>query len=366
MNARRWRALVAVVIAGAVLFVARPAHGARSGSEAVVWSAPVTDGPSDLAADSRGMVVVTSAASVLAFDRGGHEQWHVHVEGLVRAQPAVGGEVVLVSAGGAVVALSRADGSRRWTRPMGRDAHALAVSGATALAGDDGGALSALDLATGAVRWSVRFPGSLWSGPRIDRATGAVVATWHQTVAPAVRVFDLTSGAPRWEAPTAAYTAAPAVHGGRVILAIGDGDRHARVEARALATGALEWRTPVPASFEEAIEPAIDDHDVAVVDHFGVVSVLDPATGRLRWRHDLAHALLETRMTLTATRVAFTSFSGDVFVLDRSDGRVVARLGRRQLGGYPTATLPAPWRGTGRILVALRLQTWGVQLRRLP
>jgi hypothetical protein len=41
-------------------------------------------------------------------------------------------------------------------------------------------------------------------------------------------------------------------------------------------------------------------------------------------------------------------------------------LGRRQLGGYPTATLPAPWRGPGRLLVALRLQTWGVQLRRLP
>jgi outer membrane protein assembly factor BamB len=307
---------------------------------------------------------------VHAFDRGGHEQWHVHVDGLVRAQPAVGGDAVVVSAGGAVVALARADGARRWTQPIGRDAHALAVSGSTALAGDDGGALTAFDVTTGAVRWSVGYPGSLWSGPRIDPATGAVVATWHQTVAPAVRVFDLANGALRWEAPTAAYTAAPAVHAGQVVLAIGDGDRHARVEARALATGALEWRTAMPASFEEAIEPAVDDHDVAVVDHFGVVSVLDPATGRLRWRHDLAHALLETRVALTPARVTFTSFSGDLFVLDRSRGRLVERLGPRQLGGYPTATASAPWpgqgRGRGRLLVALRLQTWGVQLRRLP
>ena len=64
-----------------------------------------------------------------------------------------------------------------------------------------------------------------------------------------------------------------------VVLAIGDGHRHARVEARDLATGERRWQTPVPASFEEAIEPAVDAGVVAVVDHFGVVSLLDLATG---------------------------------------------------------------------------------------
>ncbi len=180
-----------------------------------------------------------------------------------------------------------------------------------------------------------------------------------------MRVLDLDTGALRWEAPTDRFTAAPAVHAGRVVLAIGDGDRHARVEARDLATGEVQWQTPVPASFEEAIEPAVDDHAVAVVDHFGVVTVLDPATGRLRWQRDLADVLVATRVVLTPHRVALTSYAGVLHVLDRRDGRVVQRLGPARLGGLPVATAPFPHgRGSG-VLVALRLHEWGVQLRTL-
>jgi outer membrane protein assembly factor BamB len=148
---------------------------------------------------------------------------------------------------------------------------------------------------------------------------------------------------------------------GRVVLAIGDGDRHARVEARDLATGAVQWQTAVPASFEEAIEPAVDDDAVAVVDHFGVLTLLDPETGRIRWQRDLADVLLATRVVLTRNRVAFTSYAGVLHVLDRRDGHVVQRLGPGRLGGLAVATAQ---RGRG-ILLALRLRDWGVQLRRL-
>ncbi len=193
---------------------------------------------------------------------------------------------------------------------MTEPANSDAVAGETVLDGDDSGTLAALDARSGSERWSVRYPGALWSGARIDRASGAVVVTWHQSDAPAVRVLDLATGALRWEAPTARYTGAPSVHRGRVVLAIGDGNRHARVEARDLATGAVQWQTPVPASFEEAIEPAVDDHSVAVVDHFGVVTILDPETGKLRWQHDLADVLIATRAVLVGNRVAFTSYAG--------------------------------------------------------
>jgi outer membrane protein assembly factor BamB len=362
MNTRRTRTIVMLIVVAATLFVARPAHGAGG----VVWSAPVNDCPRDLAADARGVVVVTSNSTVQAVDREGHERWHVHVDGLVPAQPAVGRDLVVVSAGSSVTALSRSAGARRWQAPTTDEVHSLALVADTAIAGDDSGALTAFDARTGEIRWSVQFSGMLWSGARIDRATGSVVATWHQSPTPAVRVFDLATGTLRWEAPTARFTAAPAVHHGVVVLAIGDGNRHARVEARVLASGALRWQTPVPASFEEAIELAVDDHDAAVVDHFGVVSLLDVGTGKLRWQSDVAHALLRTRVVLTPFRVAFTSFSGDVFVLDRRHGRLVARLGPRRLDGYPVATVRSPWHGRGRLLVALRLRAWGVQLRRLP
>ena len=71
-------------------------------------------------------------------------------------------------------------------------------------------------------------------------------------------------------------------------------------------------------------------------------------------------------MSLTADRVVFSANSGEVFVLARRGGRVVARLDVADLGGYPVALLRAPWRGPARLLAALRYDAWRVELRRIP
>jgi outer membrane protein assembly factor BamB len=367
VTARPLRAGTAIVLAvTATWFVARPALGRTDpAGGAVRWSAPMRDGPSDLAADRDGVVVTTSALSVEAFDAHGHVRWHTTVDDLAMGQPAIGPDVVVIGGSESVTALGRDDGTVRWSRPRADQVHSVAVAGDTVLVGDDSGTLAAFAGTNGEPRWSVRYPGALWSGARIDRERAVVVATWHQTDSPAVRAFDLATGALRWEAPTDQFTAAPAIHAGRVVLAIGDGDRHARVESRDLATGALQWQSPVPASFEEAIEPAVDRHAVVVVDHFGVVSAFVPATGHLRWRRDLADVLLATRVVLTGRRVALTSYQGVLHVLDRRDGREVERLMPARLGGLPVALLRAPWRPDGGVLLALRLRDWGVQLRRL-
>ncbi len=319
-----------------------------------------------MAADRSGAVVVTDAPSVEALDRRGRLRWRAHVEGVVESTPALGGGRVLVGGRGLVTELSRATGARRWQQPMDSDVTSLALVGDVAVAGDHAGTLAAFDARTGGLRWSVRHPGRLWAAVRADLATGALVATWHEGSAPAVRVFDRATGALRWEAPTDVMTAAPVVRAGAVVLAIGDGNRNARVESRDLATGALRWSTSVPGSFEEAIEPAADDRDVVVVDHHGVVSMLDVATGELRWQHDVQFALIDTQMPLTGSRVVFRSFSGDVFVLARDDGHVVARYTAEDLGGYAIATVLVPWPGPARILVALRYDTARLDLRRLP
>jgi outer membrane protein assembly factor BamB len=362
--------VAAVLVVASTWFVARPAPADAVAAQ-VVWRAVIDDGPSDLAADADGVVVTSNAQSVHVLDRAGRMQWRVAPVDVGLGQPALGADLVVVGGRASITALARSDGTERWTRPLAAPANSVAVTGRTVLVGDDSGTLAAFDAATGRPRWSAQYPGALWSGARVDEASGAVVATWHQSETPAVRVFDLARGALRWEAPTARYTGAPAVHGGRVVLAIGDGNRHARVEARDLATGELQWQTPVPASFEEAIEPAVDDHAVAVVDHFGVVTVLDPTTGTLRWQRDLADVLIETRVVLTDERVAFTSYAGVLHVLDRRDGHQVQAVAPRRLGGLPVAMLPSPphW---GRahwhqgVLLALRLREWGIQLRRLP
>jgi outer membrane protein assembly factor BamB len=363
MSARPVRLVVAVVLAiGATWFVARAAHGA----DPVVWHTTVRDGPWELAADHGGLVVTTGQQSVSALTPKGRVQWRAHVDDLIFGQPAVSDARVLVGGEHTVTALDRADGHVRWQHPTGGRARSLTLAAGTALVGDDTGTLAAFDAGTGAERWSVRFPGSPWAGARVDVSSGAVVATWHQTTEPAVRVLDLADGSVRWSAPTDRFTAAPVVRAGIVVVAVGDGNRHARVEAHDLATGAERWRTTVPASFEEAIEPAADGRTVIVVDHFGVVSALDLRTGTIRWQHDLAAPLLATRVVLTGSRVSLTTNPGDLYVLDRRDGRLVARLTPERLGGAPVATLRPPGRAAGRLLVALRMRDWGVELRRLP
>jgi outer membrane protein assembly factor BamB len=348
--------VAAVLVVASTWFVARPAFGAP-----VAWRTTITDGPSELAADRDGIVVTSNAQSVHLLDARGRVRWRVAPVDVGLGQPALGADLVVVGGRASVTALTRVDGTMRWIRPLAAPANSVTVTGGTVLVGDDSGTLAALDAATGHERWSVQHPGALWSGARVDPSAGAVVATWHQSESPAVRVLDLASGALRWEAPTDRYTAAPALHDGRVVLAIGDGDRHARVEAHDLATGEVQWQTSVPASFEEAIEPVVDDRGVAVVDHFGVVTLIDPSTGRIRWQHDLADVLLDTRVVLTDRRVAFTSYRGVLHVLDRRDGHEVQRLGPGRLGGLPVAVAQ---RGSG-VLLALRLRDWGVQLRRL-
>lgn len=383
MSSRQLRATAVRVAAGLVLavvatnLVGRPAFGARAtdrvdrGVETgVEWRATMKDGPWDLAGDRRGIVVTTSASSVSAFSADGRVQWRTPVDDLALGQPALSADLAIVGGERTVTALARADGTLRWRHPTVDQARSLAIAGDTVLVGDDTGTLAALDAATGSVRWSSQHPGALWSGARVDHDSGAVVATWHQTTNPAVRVFDLATGVLRWEAPTGRYSAAPVVRAGSVVVAIGDGNRNARVEARDLVTGAVRWQTPVPASFEEAIEPAADDDLVVVVDHFGVVTVLDLASGAIRWQHDLAEVVLATRVLLSEERVAFTSYRGVLSVLDRGDGRLVARLGPDRLGGQPVATLRTPGaggvRGAGRMLLAVRLHDWGVHQRRLP
>jgi outer membrane protein assembly factor BamB len=360
-------ALAAIVLLGAPAVARATAPHQDHGSAGSVWTHEMRDGPWGIAVDREGVVVTTDMNDVQALDPAGRAHWTAHVESVVEGAPAISGDRVIVGGRGRVTALARADGRQRWSQPMGADVTSVAIARGLALVGDHDGTLAAFDARAGAPRWSVHFEGRLWSAARVDPAAGAVVATWHWSATPAVRAFDLATGALRWQAPTDGFTAAPVIQRGLVVVAVGDGNRHARVEARDLATGETRWSTTVPGSFEEAIEPAADARDVVVVDHLGVATLLDLTSGVVRWQHDVEYALIETHMSLTGRRVVFTSFSGDVFVLDRATGRVVSQQSARRLGGYPITTRATSWGGRPGLLVALRFdEPFRVELRPLP
>ncbi|HUF83992.1 MAG TPA: PQQ-binding-like beta-propeller repeat protein, partial [Acidimicrobiia bacterium] len=126
----------------------------------------------------------------------------------------------------------------------------------------------------------------------------------------------------------------------------------ARIVARRIRDGTEAWSTPAPASFESGITPGAAGDDVAVVDHFGPVTVLDAATGAVRARTELDEPVLHTAVLLSRELVALTTHQGAVTLIDRSSGRLRYR-GR--LGGYPAAIA----RSGPDLLVAVRLREPG-------
>ena len=246
---------------------------------------------------------------------------------------------------------------------MDGEVHALALAGTYALVGDQGGTLRVFAAADGAMRWEVHHEGDLWSSPQVDLSASAVVAVWHDA-APTARGLDLATGAARWEQTLLVHSAGPAMDDGRAFLATGDGHYHAWVGDYDVAGGAPRWEVRVPASFQTGVVPAVDAHDLVVIDQLGLVTVFNPATGTPRWTQDLNRHVYVTRVVLLARRVVVTTLSGELFVLDRVSGRVVARADISDFGGRPV--LAAAFGRSNQILVSLRITAGRVQLRRVP
>ncbi|MEX1006214.1 MAG: PQQ-binding-like beta-propeller repeat protein, partial [Acidimicrobiia bacterium] len=256
------------------------------------------------------------------------------------------------------------DGAIRWEHPMGTEVSSVALGGSFAVAGDHSGTLRAFDASSGAVRWSVHYEGDQFSASRIDVAASVVVAVWHERPAPTTRAFELTTGVLRWEHLADLFTAAPVVNGGRAFVALGDGKFSAAVGGYNLTTGQPDWAVIMPASFEPSIVPAVDGHDYVVIDRIGQVSAIDPVSGEPRWTRELRQRVFDTQVVLLPRRVVVTTLSGELFVLDRVSGRVVAHTDARRLNGLPIAVAHV---GTGnRVLVAYRLTEPGrVEMRRV-
>jgi outer membrane protein assembly factor BamB len=365
-------ATAAAVLGAAALMLVPglPRAHARGAVGALRWTVTLRGGAWGVGADGRGAVVVTDDGSVAAVDRSGRERWTARDLDVTEATPALDGDVVLVGGERGLSALGRADGAVRWHADLPGPVVAVGLTGTVALAGGDAGVLTAFDARTGRVRWSVTRSGELWSAPRVDAGSGAVVATWHGGGEPHVEVLDLATGGSRWSAPTAPAAAAPVIAGhgpdALVVVAAGDGRFRASVEARSLATGEVRWQAPVPASFERAVEPVAGRHEVVVVDHFGTVTALDLADGRTRWHRALGEPVLATRVALTRSRVVLVTYGGTVTVLGRADGRLVAGTDRRHLAGYPVGGLAVRWGGHPAWLTGLRRGTATLALLRVP
>jgi len=358
MSTRRVLAAAAVVVAFAGCAQAGSGNGGAGGSgSGRSWSREV-GWPFSLGVRGRDAVVTASGNRVVALESAtGRERWRTDVTRVTHYEPALDGHTVLVSADDRFIALTRASGARRWEAPVGEHAAGAVLtrvgSEPIALVTTERGVVAALDGGTGQARWSVQLPGDIWAapaaGPAETDAVGAVL--WTGAAGETVnhlRVFDVATGAVRWESGVEAGATAAVIHDGLVVLGEGNGNFAARVVARDLASGAERWSVPVPASFESGVTPGAASGDVVVSDHFGTVTLLDARAGKVRWQTAIREPVLDTRVVLGAHTVVIRTYGGNVVVVDRDSGRVIRRV---DPAGFPVGV------GTsaGRLIFAVRL-----------
>jgi outer membrane protein assembly factor BamB len=356
MSARR------ILAAGAVLLLASGCASARSGNEtgelsarAARWSTEV-DWPFSLGIDGRDAIVTVSRNRVLALDTAtGRERWRADVNQVTHYAPALDTRTVLVSADDRFIALERSSGARRWEAPVGEHAAGAVLtrvgSDPIALVTTERGLVAVIDSRTGQARWSLQFPGDIWAAPAADATAGAGAVLWAGEEGKTVSrllVFDLATGAVRWESAVEPGASAPVIHDGLVVVGEGNGNFAARVVARDVATGTERWSLPAPAAFESGVTPGAAGDDVVVTDHFGTVTLVDARAGTTRWQTAIRESILDTRIVLGAHAVAVRTYGGKVVVLDRESGRILRRIDPR---GFPVGI------GTsgGRLIFAVRL-----------
>jgi outer membrane protein assembly factor BamB len=334
---RRFTTCLAVMLAvvhAAGCAQATESNGRREPSTAV-WSTPV-DWPFSFAVRGDHAVVTSGRNRVVDLDiEDGHERWHADLPHVTHYDPAVDAGSVLISADDRFVALERDSGAQRWESSIGEHAGGVALTRGDgepmALVTTEQGVVAALDGDTGAVRWSVPLPGDIHARPAADTRARVGAVVWSSDV-DRLRVFDLMTGATRWETAVDPGTTAPVFQAGVVVLGEGKNNFEARVVGRDITTGDERWSVTAPASFEPGLTPGAAGGDVAVSDHFGTVTVVDARRGSALWRTTIREPILDTRVLLTARAVALTTYGCRIVILDRRSGRVVRRV---DPGGFP-------------------------------
>jgi outer membrane protein assembly factor BamB len=356
MNARRVlaAAIVVVIFGGCARAEFGKGTGGRSRRDET-WSTRV-DWPFSLGVHGRDAVVTVSRNRVVALDSAtGRARWRTDLNRVTHYEPALDGRTVLVSADDRFVALERASGARRWEAAVGEHAGGGVLtrvgSEPIALVTTERAFVAVLDGRTGQAIWSAQLPGDIWAAPAADATAAVGAVLWTGAEGETVnhlRVFDLATGAVRWESVVEAGASAPVIHDGLVVLGEGNGNFVARVVGRDLASGAEHWSVPVPASFESRVTPDAAGGEVVVSDHFGTITLVDAHAGTARWQTAIREPILDTRVLLGAHVVVIRTYGGKVVVLDRDSGRVIRRI---DPGGFPVGI----GAGSGRLVFAVRL-----------
>jgi len=273
-------------------------------------------------ADATLVVVGTDKGDVYAYDPDGKTKWQAKVSSEVLGPPRVGDGIVVIWTGdGRIYGLTAADGKTKWvyqrTNPplTIRNYAGGTTSRGGLFSGMAGGKLLALDLTTGTVGWEAN----------VATPKGATELE---------RIADVTS--------------LPLVEERQVCAVAYQG----RVACFEILRGELTWSRDI----SSLTGLAVDNRFMFVVDDTGAVHALDKATGASAWKQDQLAARHVGGAQIAGDFLLVQDPQGFVYLLDRSDGKLVGRAPTD--GTPPTAQAAvsgsnAVWQSEGGTLYAV-------------
>lgn len=301
-----------------------------------VFAAPVVDA---------GIAYVGTTGGIFeAVDvRDGHRAWSVPLGFPVFASAAVDGDAVYVASDAFLHRLDRADGREVWRYPLATEPAARVlphpgsahwdgqaprplVLGATLYIGSADGGLHAVDAESGRRLWRFVAPGRIRHGAAADASHIYAVSEPGS-----VHALDPRTGEERWRHPLSGQPgAAPVVHEGRVYAS----DRGALLHALDAGDGHRLWLLPFWTSWVESAPVIVDGTLYIGSSDLKRISAIDAGSGKVRWRSEVAGwswgtPLPAGRHLFVATAAGapyFQPLQAELAMLDRADGRVVARI----------------------------------------
>jgi len=262
------------------------------------------------------IAVGTADRNLVLVDRSsGEVLWRSHLDGSVRAGPLLDEDRLYVATEsqpqGRVYAIRLRDGRQLWRAQAGSVTAPLAFDGEGLYAGTEDGMVLRLEPEHGTVQWRRPLSGAVRAGPLVT-TTGLVVATTNDTLFS----IDRATGSVRAQLSLpGAVLATPATDGRRIYLATMNG----RIVAVDLASWSVTWDRPAGDAVYGA--PALIADTLLVLARDGRLWMIPVDAPDAATSHSL-DIVATAGPTPLASGVLVGSVSGEVLLVDPRSGAI--------------------------------------------
>ncbi len=270
---------------------------------------PVVNGNSVYAASLKGVLYSLNKES-------GGQRWKYDTNGAIRASVAVAGDVVIVSSGTDVIAVSADSGKFMWRAPVGGYCAGELVSNhGVVFVHSSSGLVFAFNIETGNLIWKTMVGGEQARSAKRCRLTAADQQVYVVNSSGVLYNLNEATGAVNWHATAPAgeepFHSTPVVLGLNVYVA-GSGP-NGDIYSLSAVDGSVQWVTGIGQAINGSA-PVLspDGRSLAIMGGRGAVAVLNAGNGHVAWRYSLGPGNIVSSPAFDGEHLYTTTMADDV------------------------------------------------------